>query len=122
LERKREGAHMLKTQAFPSFLLIIMGSIDCLTTVIGVLYFGATELNPFLAGIISTNIQAFIAIKIVATVFLGLTFILANKFLKTMNRNSKSCSYFSKLVKIAYAGMILFLIIVVANNLLILIT
>jgi hypothetical protein len=28
-----------------------MGSIDCITTVIGVLYFGAVELNPVLAGV-----------------------------------------------------------------------
>jgi hypothetical protein len=113
---------MLKTQAFPSFLLIVMGSIDCLTTVIGVLYFGAAELNPFLAGIVSTNIQAFIAIKVAATIFTSLTYIQANKTLKTMNRNSKTFLYSHKLVKIAYAGMILFLITVVTNNLLILIT
>ena len=113
---------MLRTETFPSFLLIIMGSIDCLTTVIGVLYFGAAELNPFLAGIVSTNIQAFIAIKIVATIFMGLTYIQVKRILKTMNRNSKSFPYFSKLVKIAYAGVILFLITVVTNNLLILIT
>ena len=113
---------MLKTQAFPSFLLIVMGSIDCLTTVIGVLYFGAAELNPFLAGIVSTNIQAFIAIKVAATIFIRLTYIQANKTLKTMNRNSKTFLYSHKLVKIAYAGMILFLITVVTNNLLILIT
>ena len=113
---------MLRTETFPSFLLIVMGSIDCLTTVVGVLYFGAAELNPFLAGIVSTNIQAFIAIKITATIFIGLTYIQANKTLKTMNRNSKTFLYSHKLVKIAYAGIILFLIIIVTNNLLIIIT
>ena len=114
---------MLKTEVFPSFLLICMGSIDCLTTVIGVLYFGAAELNPFLAGIVSTNIQAFIAIKMASTIFIGLTYIQANKTLKKIvNKNSKSFIYTYKLLKIAHAGLILFLVIVVTNNLLILIT
>jgi hypothetical protein len=113
---------MLRTETFPSFLLIFMGSIDCLTTVVGVVYFGAVELNPFLAGIVSTNIQAFVAIKITATIFIGLTYIQANRILKAMNRKSKTFLYSHKLVKIVYAGVILFLIIIVTNNLLILIT
>jgi hypothetical protein len=113
---------MLRTETFPSFLLIFMGSIDCLTTVVGVLYFGAVELNPFLAGIVSTNIQAFVAIKITATIFIGLTYIQANRILKAMNRKSKTFLYSHKLVKIVYAGVILFLIIIVTNNLLIIIT
>lgn len=112
---------MLKTEVFPSFLLIFMGSIDCLTTVIGVLYFGAAELNPFLAGIVSTNIQVFLIIKIAATMLIAFTYIQANKTLmKTENKSSKSFTYSYKLLKIAYAGIILFLVIVIANNLLIL--
>jgi len=51
--------YALKSDVFPSFMLILMGSIDCLTTVIGVLYFGAAELNPLMTGIVSTNIAAF---------------------------------------------------------------
>ena len=62
---------MLKAQVIPSLLLIIMGSIDCITTVIGVLYHGATELNPFLAGIVSTNIGAFLVVKLAATMIVA---------------------------------------------------
>ena len=64
-----EGAHMQKTEAFLGFFLILMGSIDCLTTVIGVLYHGATELNPFMTGIVNSNIGDFLVVKIAATVF-----------------------------------------------------
>jgi 4-amino-4-deoxy-L-arabinose transferase-like glycosyltransferase len=115
--------YMLKSEVFPSFILIIMGSIDCLTTVIGVLYFGAIELNPFLAGIVSTNILAFLAIKVSATLFIGFTYIQANKTLnKTMNKNTKSFKYSHGLVKIAYACLLAFLIVVVVNNLSILLS
>jgi Domain of unknown function (DUF5658) len=121
LERKREGAQMQKTEVFLGFLLILMGSIDCLTTVIGVLYSGAAELNPFMAGIVSTNIGVFLVVKIAATIFTALTYILANKTLmKTKNKSTKSFKYSLKLIKVAYTGIILFLVIVVANNFLIL--
>ena len=35
---KEEGFHLIKTEVIPSFLLVLMGTIDCLTTVIGVLF------------------------------------------------------------------------------------
>jgi hypothetical protein len=121
LEIKWEGAHMQKTEVFLGFLLILLGSIDCLTTVIGVLYSGATELNPFMAGIVSTNIDAFFVVKIAATIFTAFTYILANKTLmKTKNKSAKSFKYSLKLIKVAYTGIIVFLVIVVANNFLIL--
>ncbi len=118
---------MLKTSVLPSvlpsFLLVIMGSIDCLTTVIGVMYFGAAELNPFLAGIVSTNIQAFFVIKMAATLFIGLAYSQAKKALMSAgNQNSKSVRYTSTLLKVAYAGIVIFLIVVVANNFVVLAT
>lgn len=113
--------YMLKSEVFPSFFLILMGSIDCLTTVIGVLYFGAAELNPFMTGIVSTNILAFLALKISATFLIGFTYILAKRTLnKTMNKESRSFKYSNRLMKVAYAGLVVFLIIVVINNLTIL--
>jgi len=98
-----------------------MGSIDCLTTVIGVLYSGATELNPFMAGIVNTNIGAFLVVKIVATIFIAFTYLLANRTLtKTQNKSSKSFKYSYQFLKIAYVGIMVFMVMVVANNLLIL--
>ena len=118
---KGEGVYMLKTEVFPSFLIIFMGSIDCLTTVIGVLYFGAAELNPFMAGIVSTNIGAFLVVKLAATILIAFTYILANKTLmKTQNKSTKSFKYSCKFLKVAYDDILAFLVIVVANNLIIL--
>ena len=112
---------MLMKEIIPSLLLILMGSIDCLTTVIGVLYSGAKELNPLMAGIASTNIGVFLAVKIAATVLIAFTYILANWTLgKETNKGTKSFKYSYKFVKVAYAGIMIFMIIVVANNLLVL--
>lgn len=113
--------YALKSEVFPSFVLVLLGSIDCLTTVIGVLYFGAAELNPFMTGIVSTSIVAFLVLKISATFLIGFTYILAKRTLnKTMNKESRSFKYSNKLMKFAYAGLMVFLITVVINNLAIL--
>ena len=115
--------YRLKAEVIPSFVLVLMGSIDCLTSVIGVLYFGAVELNPFMAGIVSTNIIAFMAIKMAATFFIGFTYILATRTLKkAQNKETKSYKYSHSLLKISYAGLVIFLIVVVVNNLTILLS
>jgi hypothetical protein len=109
--------YTLKSDIFPSFMLILMGSIDCLTTVIGVLYFGASELNPLMTGIVSTNIVAFLALKISATFLIGFTYILAKRSLnRILNKESKSFKYSNKLLKVVYAGLMIFLFVVIVNN------
>ena len=112
---------MLKTQLVLSSLLVLMGSIDCVTTFMGVLYSGAKELNPFMAGIVSSNIGVFLVIKIGATILIASTYLLANRILTSaQDKKSKTFTYSSKILKIAYVGLLAFLVIVVANNLLIL--
>ena len=113
--------YALKSEVFPSFFLILLGFIDCLTTAIGVLYFGAVELNPLMASIISTNMMAYLALKISATFLIGFTFFLAKRALHyTMDKSTKVFKYSTMLIKGAYAGLILFLIAIVTNNLIVL--
>ena len=113
--------YALKAEMFPSFLIILLSSIDAITTVIGVLYFGAAELNPFMTSIVNTSILAFLALKIATTFLIGFTYILAKRTLnKTINKESRTFRYSNRLIKVAYAGLMVFLIIVVVNNLTIL--
>jgi hypothetical protein len=123
-EKQGEGEgfmYTLKSEVFPSFFIILLGSIDALTTVIGVLYSGAVELNPLMTGIVSTNITAFLAIKISATFLIGFTYIVAKRTLnKTMEKNTKTFKYSNWFMKGAYAGLMIFLILTVINNLIIL--
>jgi hypothetical protein len=112
---------MIKTQVIPGLLIIVMGLIDCVTTVIGVLYSGATELNPFMAGIVNSNIGAFLVVKIAATMLVASAYIVANKTLmSSANKTAKSFKFTSKVLKVGYAGIIIFLCITVINNLIIL--
>ncbi len=98
-----------------------MGSMDCLTTVIGTLYYGTRELNPVLAGLVSSNLPAFVILKLSVTVAVGLLFIFAQKILmQSPNKNSCSFKIAFQILKIAYFGIIIFLSVVVTNNLLVL--
>ena len=109
------------TQTVASLFLIFMGSMDCLTTVIGTLYYGTRELNPVLAGLVSSNLPAFVILKLAVTVAVGLIFILAQKTLmKFPNKNSASFKIALQTLKIGYFSIVLFLVIVVTNNLLVL--
>ncbi len=104
-----------------SLLLIFMGSMDCLTTVIGTLYFGTQELNPLIANLVNTNLFAFVVVKLVVTVSVGLIFVFAEKALMSGgNRADKSFRIAHNTLIAAYVGIIAFLVLVVLNNVLVL--
>jgi hypothetical protein len=109
---------MMKISGYPTLVLALMGSMDCVTTVIGILYFGAVELNPFIAGVVSTNLPAFVILKLTTTVFVCLILIQAEKILmRSENKTTKAFQWTHKLLRVAYIGMIAFMVVVVANNL-----
>jgi hypothetical protein len=90
-----------------------MGFLDWLTTVLGVLYFGAVEINPLFAGIIDLNILVFSGIKLSAAVLIGFLFYKGYAINKTSGVNlhlGKLClcsGYFASLMALT---------VVVANN------
>jgi hypothetical protein len=109
----------LSLKAMPSLFLILLGSLDCLTTVIGTMYFGTRELNPLIAGLVYSDIPAFVALKLSITIGVGLIFILAQKILmQTKDKENRSFKIAFKTLRIAYFGIALFLAIVVINNIL----
>ena len=57
------------------------GTMDCLTTVVGTFFFGARELNPLIAGLVNSNLLAFVVVKLMVTVYVGVIFVLAEKIL-----------------------------------------
>jgi hypothetical protein len=55
-------------------MLVLMGFLDWLTTILGLVYFGAVEVNPLFAGLTETNILAFSGVKLSVAVLVGLMF------------------------------------------------
>ena len=95
-----------RRELIPSLLIILMGALDCLTTVIGVTYEGAKELNPAMAVIVDSNVGAFLIVKIFATVFIAITYIFARKILQHIpNKNGKTFRYSIQALSLAYAGL-----------------
>lgn len=112
---------MLRVNAFPSLVLVFMGSMDLLTTIVGITYFGAVECNPLLSGIVSTNLALFTILKLTSTIFVGLIFYQAGKILtQTPNKTSKAYTATRYLLKAAYIGVVAFMIVVITNNFLVL--
>ena len=100
-------------------LLVLMGSLDWLTTIVGIVWFGAVEGNPFLAGLASSNLPAFTAIKLGTAVFVGFLFYQADKTLnRAENKSSKGFVRTRFLLKGAYLASAIFLLFAVLNNVL----
>ncbi len=108
---------MFRVRAVPSLAIVLAGSMDCLTTIVGILFFGAVEYNPLLANITNTSLPAFVAIKLTSTILVALIFQQAEKILmKTHDKNSKSFTRMRYMLRGAYIGATAFLLIAVANN------
>jgi len=96
-----------------------MGSMDWLTTIIGIVYFGAVEGNPFLAGLAQTNLPVFTAIKLGTAFFVGFLFYQAEKTLnRTEDKKSKGFARMHYLLIAAYLASLIFLLVAVVNNVL----
>jgi len=93
--------------------------MDWLTTAIGILYFGAVETNPLLAGMTQTSFSGFTAIKLSATIFVGFLFYQAEKTCdRVHDRNGKSFACVRYVLKGAYLASVIFLLMAVMNNIL----
>ena len=53
--------YTLKSEIFPSFFIILLGSIDCYNHRYRCTVFWSCRINPFMTGIVNTNILAFLA-------------------------------------------------------------
>ena len=121
--REGEGLmYQIKAAVLPSILLVFMGTLDCITTAIGVAYYGAVEINPVMASVVS-NVPLFMVLKLTATLCIGGTYILANKLLNsTQDKTTRSFRYGSIGMKVIYMGLIVFMAVVVINNFMVLLS
>jgi hypothetical protein len=120
LRREREEALVLRVRTFPSLILVLMGYMDWLTTMIGIVYFGAVEVNPFFADIVRTNLVAFTAIKLTTTVFVGLLYYVGDRMLmrlKDKESTSFLCARFA--LRAGYVVITAVLLSAIVNNLIV---
>lgn len=65
---------IFKKEAFFFFAVVLVGVLDWLTTVTGIFFFGAAEVNPVLSGVTKSSMLLFSFIKLSAVVFVGFAF------------------------------------------------
>jgi hypothetical protein len=79
---------MFKKELLFCSVLILMGILDWLTTVTGILCFGVVEINPLFAGLTKVNILVYSGIKLSIVVLVGFLFHKADKIEKMLRGNS----------------------------------
>jgi hypothetical protein len=103
----------LKRWALLCLLLVFCGLIDCATTVVGIVWFGATEGNPLFVALAETNLFAFGGIKLAVVVFVGVLFYKAGSVGKI---EGSSFQVGSRFLQVAYSLSLLTMLTVVTNN------
>ena len=100
--------------------LVLMGYMDWLTTIIGIFYFGAVEVNPLFAELTRTNLVAFTAIKLMTTIFVGLFYYLGERMLvRLKDRKSRSFLYARIILRGGYVVVTAILLSAVLNNIIV---
>ena len=79
---------MFKKELLFCSVLILMGILDWLITVTGILCFGAVEINPLFAGLTKVNLLVYSGIKLSIVVLTGFLFYKADKIEKMLRGNS----------------------------------
>ena len=103
-------------------LLLLLGYIDCLTTVIGTTFLGCTELNPLIHELVHTNIATFVLIKLVSCLVVAGIVIGVDNILGRYRWASNFVLVAQKAIRVAYTCMLGFTALVVMNNIFIIIT
>jgi hypothetical protein len=104
---------MVKKEVLLCTTLITIGTLDWLTTLVGVMFFGATETNPLLTNLTQTNILLFSTIKLTAIMLTGLLFYKAE--IKT-KLTAQISPFTKKFLNSGYVIALFFLMVAVLNN------
>ena len=104
---------MVKRGVLFCITLILIGTLDWFTTVVGVLFFGATETNLLLANLTQSNMILFSGLKLSAITVTGLIFYVAEKKSKITSKTSPCAK---KFLNTGYVITLLTLTVVVLNN------
>jgi len=104
---------MFKKELLFCFALILMGILDWLTTVTGILCFGVVEINPLFAGLTKANILVYSEIKLSIVVLTGVLFYKADKIEKMLKSNSHLGK---RVLESGYFISLMTLTIAVTNN------
>ena len=112
------STEVFKVKAGLSLALVVAGMLDLVTTIVGIVFFGAVESNPFVASIAGASLPAFTAVKIATTACLGFLFYKGEHLLLAVqDKATRSFKCTNVLLKGACVAATGFLLFAVVNNL-----
>jgi len=94
-------------------IVFLLGYLDWLTTVVGLLFCGGTELNPILSGLTKSSMLVFSATKLVAVALAGFA---SYKAVDITMHAKNNWRLMNKFVNGGISIIVLGLIVLVANN------
>lgn len=65
---------VLRAEACLFSAVVLVGFLDWLTTVVGIFFFGASEMNPVLSGLTRSSMIMFSFVKLSVVIFVGFAF------------------------------------------------
>ena len=104
---------MPRIELFLFSAIILLGFLDWLTTVTGLFFFGATEVNPLLSGLTKSNMILFSFVKLSAAIFIGLAL---HKAAVINKSGTETCVFQSRFLYGGYSLTFLMLTAVVGSN------
>jgi len=107
--------YLISNKALFCFPLILIGFLDLVTTIVGVAFFGATEVNPLFSGLIQTNIMLFLVIKASTVMLTGVLFYKGASIAETSHDGP---NYGPRFLEIGYFTSLTLLTFIAANNIL----
>lgn len=116
INRQNGAIRMAKKELILCSTLIFIGLLDWLTTILAIVFFGATETNPLLVGMTQTNLILFSFTKISAVTLTGIVFY---KALTTAKLAQQITPFTKKFLKSGYTIALVALAILVSNNLIV---
>jgi hypothetical protein len=97
------------------FPLIVIGLLDLITTLLGVLFFGAVEINPLFSALVQTNILVFVGVKSSVVFVTGFLFYKGASIVEVSIGERK---LETRLFEIGYLASMTLLVLIVTNNVL----
>jgi hypothetical protein len=96
--------------------VVLMGFLDLITTFIGIVSFGAVEVNPLLSGLTQASLELLVAVKSSTVLLTGFLFY-KGASIAELNYNSQSIGM--RFLDFGYFAALTFLTVVVTNNIII---
>jgi hypothetical protein len=103
----------LKKSLLFCLAFILIGLFDWLTTIVGIFFLGASEINPLFSALVHTNVLAFDGIKLLTTVFVGFLFYKIDKIKDNLRSDFNLGKH---ILNMGYFASFMILTVAVANN------